>query len=356
MLTTEPQLTGLQTASNLQKASGYLEAFHHLCIVKAWEEASKILLVQLNTPTKEELHNQLYTWGYYHQQIELYRNLLEKLSYKWDYICLRSMADAYEALGEHLQATHYRKQHLETARNHHDLREEAIASLNLGVDYLFSRDLVLEAFDIIQPDTTRLKSMKQRTHYRAVLNWLTKYKPSSNHLNQNLPNLEIFKDLGETFHHLCEMEQWETASKVLLIRFNTPTNDLFHNQLHIWGYYQELIGLYRALVGKLNPKWDVICLTGIGSASNSIGSYRDAMIYLGDSLSVAKEIGERRQQELVLREMGTSCRSLGENSTALNYYQQSLNVAKDIGDRVGEGIAIGELGITYNSLGHYSKA
>lgn len=52
-------------ASNLEMVRGYLEAFHHLCEVKAWEEASTILFTHLNTPTNEQLHNQLYTWGYY---------------------------------------------------------------------------------------------------------------------------------------------------------------------------------------------------------------------------------------------------------------------------------------------------
>lgn len=56
-------------AANIEKVRRYLEAFHHLSEVEAWEEASKILSIYLDTPTNEQLHEQLGTWGYYHERI-----------------------------------------------------------------------------------------------------------------------------------------------------------------------------------------------------------------------------------------------------------------------------------------------
>ncbi|MBC1238648.1 pilus assembly protein PilF, partial [Nostoc sp. 2RC] len=66
-------------APNLEKVRGCLEAFHHLCQVEAWVKASNLLFTRLNTIEKEELHNQLNTWGYYHEQYDLYTKLLELL-------------------------------------------------------------------------------------------------------------------------------------------------------------------------------------------------------------------------------------------------------------------------------------
>ncbi|MCP2732660.1 hypothetical protein NJ959_29960, partial [Symplocastrum sp. BBK-W-15] len=45
--------------SNLEKVRGLTEAFYHLCEINSLQQASEILFAVLNTPTKEQLHNQL---------------------------------------------------------------------------------------------------------------------------------------------------------------------------------------------------------------------------------------------------------------------------------------------------------
>ncbi|WP_407894080.1 hypothetical protein [Scytonema sp. NUACC26] len=59
-------------STNLEQVKGLLETFYHLCEIEAWEKASKILFTGLNTPTRQPLHNQLNTWGYYQEQISIY--------------------------------------------------------------------------------------------------------------------------------------------------------------------------------------------------------------------------------------------------------------------------------------------
>jgi hypothetical protein len=54
-------------------------------------------------------------------------------------------------------------------------------------------------------------------------------------------------DYLEAFHHLCELEDWETASKILFIPLDTPTKDALVNQLGVWGYYREQIDLYKGV-------------------------------------------------------------------------------------------------------------
>ncbi|HLO52148.1 MAG TPA: tetratricopeptide repeat protein, partial [Kamptonema sp.] len=126
----EPQ----PTADNLEKVSHYLEAFHHFCELAAWEEAWQVLFIRCDTPTREELHIQLDTWGYYRLQIELYNQLLGKLDRKYRHsICYCGLGNAYRNLGDYRLAIEYHQKHLEIAREIGDRRGEANAGFNLGL-------------------------------------------------------------------------------------------------------------------------------------------------------------------------------------------------------------------------------
>ncbi|HBK64188.1 MAG TPA: hypothetical protein DD000_11870, partial [Cyanobacteria bacterium UBA11166] len=96
-------------------------------------------------------------------------------------------------------------------------------------------------------------------HYMAVENWLTEYKPQP-----NANNLEKVRGFLEAFHHLCEVEAWETASKILFSQTNLPNTKELHKQLGTWGYYREQIELYSRILNKSNPELDCILLHGLG--------------------------------------------------------------------------------------------
>lgn len=115
-----------------------------------------------------------------------------------------------------------------------------------------SGEFVLEQLGI-NPNNLRadFPTRWQRLHYRAVVQWLTLYKP-----NPDATNLEKVMGYLEAFYHLCKVEDWERASEVLTIRLDTPTNEELHNQLNTWGYYRELIELYSTMLSKLSPSWD----------------------------------------------------------------------------------------------------
>jgi hypothetical protein len=115
-----------------------------------------------------------------------------------------------------------------------------------------SGELVLEQLGI-NPHNLRadFPTREQRLQYRAVVQWLTDYKPKP-----DATNLEKVRGYLEAFHHLCVVEDWERASKFITIRLNTPTNEELHHQLNTWGYYRELVDLYSTILGKLSPSWD----------------------------------------------------------------------------------------------------
>lgn len=116
--------------SNLKKVKGLLEAFYNLCQVEDWEEAEKLLL---NTPTREELHNQLGTWGYYYQQIELYTKLIGEIIYSQNKTFLNALANAYFTVGNYDQAIHYHNQRLAQEQKSGNQEGEAIYLKILGL-------------------------------------------------------------------------------------------------------------------------------------------------------------------------------------------------------------------------------
>jgi hypothetical protein len=89
-----------------------------------------------------------------------------------------------------------------------------------------SGELVLEQLGI-NPHNLRadFPTREQRLQYRAVVQWLTDYKPKS-----DATNLGKVKGYLEAFHHLSEVEAWEKASKIFqftsirLLRNNYKSN------------------------------------------------------------------------------------------------------------------------------------
>ena len=83
-------------------------------------------------------------------------------------------------------------------------------------------ELILAELGINSPYLSELP-LNKLDHYIAVINWLTDYKPRPDD-----SNLEKVLGYLEAFHHLCEVEAWEQASKILFIRLNTPTSEVLH--------------------------------------------------------------------------------------------------------------------------------
>ncbi len=81
-----------------------------------------------------------------------------------------------------------------------------------GVDITPSGESILAKLGIKPTELKSINPRWQRTQYRALINWLTKYQSQP-----NSSNLEKVKGYLEAFYHLCEVEAWEKAGKLLLI-------------------------------------------------------------------------------------------------------------------------------------------
>ena len=184
-------------------------------------------------------------------------------------------------------------------------------------------------------------------HYMAIKNWLM-YKPKL-----NASNLEQVKHYLKVFHHLCEVEAWETACK--LIRLTIPNTKELHEQLGIWGYYNEQIEIYSRLLTKLNLDLDCLWLDGLGAAYSYLGKAQIAIDYHERQLEIAREINNRKAEAQAHGGLGwVYAYCLEKAEEALPHYQEQLKISREIGDRKIEGKSLYGLGYIYNICPPYN--
>ena len=204
--------------------------------------------------------------------------------------------------------------------------------------------------DLAAPEFRELPPCK-RAQYKAVKNWLTKYKPK-----RDASNLEKVRGYLEAFHHLCEVEDWERASKIIEINLDIPNNTELHNPLITWGYYREVIDLYSRLLGKLGPASDAVCFLGLGKAYHYLGNYDQAISYYKESLSRMFKIGYSLGVGKVRGSMGTTYLAIKEYELAISCYEECLVISRETNNQENIGVTLGNIGIIYFALEKYNTA
>ena len=119
----------------------------------------------------------------------------------------------------------------------------------------------------IEPSRVRLvQPASRRTQCQAVVNWLLRYRPKGKQA-EGSDQLSQVKGYIEAFYHLCAIAEWERALTLISVRMNTPSRDILHYQLKLWGYAQERTDLYAALVGKgRDEAWNARVLQFLGES------------------------------------------------------------------------------------------
>jgi tetratricopeptide (TPR) repeat protein len=235
----------------------------------------------------------------------------------------------------------------------------------------------------------------ERVHYRAALNWLTKYESMS-----EASNLEKIRGYLEAFYHFCEIEDWQRAETLINFSFeneNTGTVYKLIQYLEIWGYYPEQIEMLGrlnsekvpldicvlALIGlgntyshlsnyshtielsktalELSEKTGNIAarataLINLGIAYAGFGKFKRSMHYFQESLSISKHAGLLEEQAKVLGNLGNLYGSQRKYREAINYFEKSLVIAREMQDHILEAKALGNLGAAYGFLRQYDRA
>ena len=118
-------------------------------------------------------------------------------------------------------------------------------------------------------------------------------------------------------------------------------------------FYQQSLSIAKEIGEKGS---EGVVYGNLGSAYASLNDYKKAIKFHQQSLSIAKEIGNKGSQGGAYGNLGNAYSSLGDYEKVIEFYQQSLSIAKEIGDKGSEGIAYSDLGNAYESLGDYEKA
>lgn len=97
-------------------------------------------------------------------------------------------------------------------------------------------------------------------------------------------------------------------------------------------------------------------LRDLGRACWRAGRMEEARDRYSQALAIARNLGERRLEGVVLGDLGTLCMSQGGMKEASEYYASALAMHRAEGDRLYEGIVLGNLGILCGAQGRADES
>jgi len=194
-------------------------------------------------------------------------------------------------------------------------------------------------------------SLWELSNYSAVEWWLMEYEPKP-----DASNLEKVRGYLEAFHHLCEVEDWARASKIIEIHLHTPNNTELHNPLITWGYYREVIDLYNRLLGNLDPASDAVCFFGLGTVYHYLENYDQSIYYYKESLSIMLKIGYSLGVGKVYGSMGNTYLAIKEYDRAISCYEKCFVISIKTNNQESIGSTLGNIGNIYFALQKYDTA
>jgi tetratricopeptide (TPR) repeat protein len=306
-------------APNLEIVCGYLEAFDHYCEVGDWEKACSVLEIQIDSPTQEPLHWQLETWGYYQEEIRLYKRVVEKTSLEQDILWFRGLGLAHEGLGNSSLSAQYHQQSLQLAQSIGDQISEAKALGNLGNAYN-NLGQYERAIDFHQQSLTLAREIGDRRGEGNALG--------------NLGN--AYKNLGQyeraiDFHQQCLMIMREIGDR---LGEAIALGNLGSAYCALGDYSKALdlqnqkLAIAREIRSRTSESY---ALSGLGEVFIKLERYAEPLEVLQSALEICQETGERSLKAEVLKNLAELHQALGKGEVARQYCQQALALATELG-------------------------
>lgn len=256
--------------------------------------------------------------------------------------------------------------------------------------------------DQLNLDSSSLKSIEltRKRHYRAAINWLSNYQPEP---DESKP--QQVRYLLEAFYHLCEVKDLDRVTQLFSIQIFPYVKEELHNQLYIWGQYDELSGITLRLMELLDLSSEtdkqvcnlkVMCLKnlavvefirgncnasidyytrqlqisiqiedlhgkasaliGLGQNSKLLGKYPEANKYYLHAQDIALKLSDHKLVMSAKSGLGSIQIHLGHHELAIPYFQENLKIAKEISDNLGKIQALANLGNVYSLIGDHEAA
>jgi predicted ATPase/DNA-binding SARP family transcriptional activator/Tfp pilus assembly protein PilF len=97
-------------------------------------------------------------------------------------------------------------------------------------------------------------------------------------------------------------------------------------------------------------------LQGAGSLANSQGDFASARVSLEESLTLRRELGDRRGIAASLFNLGLVAYAQGDYAAAKSLYEESLAIRRELGDKAGIAASLFNLGLVAYAQGDYAAA
>jgi tetratricopeptide (TPR) repeat protein len=118
-------------------------------------------------------------------------------------------------------------------------------------------------------------------------------------------------------------------------------------------YHQQALTIAKKIGDRKNQANQ---LGNIGVVYTYTDDCQKALEYYQQALTIAKEIGDKNAQAVWLGNIGFSHQELQEYTWALDYLNQALQLSRELGIRANEACLLGMLGITHKSLNNFEQA
>ncbi|PZO42381.1 MAG: transcriptional regulator [Pseudanabaena frigida] len=207
----------------------------------------------------------------------------------------------------------------------------------------------------IQELVQRQAESLTKFHRKAISYYWKNRKPT---LDPSYDTLEDTDPYLQTFHHYCELGEYESA--FYTIRNGANINDI-DSFLTLCGYYAKLVELYMRLVSRWQleqiQQWEyTTSLNSLGNAYYSLGNYQQALSFHWQSLEIKQAIGDKKGEAISLIGLGSTYSSLGQYQKAIAFLKQSLEIDQALGDKKVKSGSLVNLGNAYNFIGQYQQA
>ena len=253
--------------------------------------------------------------------------------------CYGNLGTVFQFLGEYVKAKEFYEKALAMKIEIDDRKGEAACYGNLGTvfqslgEYVKAKEYHEKALAISIEIGHRQEEATCYGNLGTVLWFLGEYVKAKQYHEKALAiNIEIgdragemvsYRRLGDIFTALESEEAAEYYKKASAIRIRMED------------------------FGRQHEEDEYVCL---GTISDSLGKYGDAIKNYEKALAISKKIGHRNGEVLCHLRLGTVFQSINNMMKAIECHEKALAIATEIGNREKEGVCYQHLGEVYVSL------
>lgn len=349
--------------SNLNKVKGLIEASYHLSEAEEWLKSGLILFIRLNISTNETLQEQLNIWGYYQEQLEVYKRLLGKISADWDAICREGLGNATRAMGEWEDSRNYYKEQLSNVSKIIDPAIKIRSLIGLAHNFKYQSQYQQATSHYLQAFKIAFKNDNHKGlilvlgglgsvltcigHYEIAFEYYQQQLTIATEINDDLEQAEALTNLGYICYFLKDYEQamnyqkqsYELARKLEYKKLQVKAllyQGMIHHQQE---KYQSAINNYGQALELISNRLKLeeaevlehLAISQRALEKDNLKMHQEKILEkFNQAKSIFDNCGDLTQKADTLNEIAITYYLLQDFDIAKNHCQQALQIAIDL--------------------------